>query len=76
MQESPMWSRAKHAALSVLIGRVPVGEILILSPDMIPNLLEHLQHPVVASHVRSLSSVQISISFCCFLCNLIYLLYF
>lgn len=50
MRSLPMWGRAKHTALSALLGKVPVSA-LVLGPQDINHMLLNLSQETISSHV-------------------------
>lgn len=51
MKSLPLWGRARHTALSTLLGKVPTSQ-LVRGGEDIDILYKHLSQELISSHVR------------------------
>lgn len=51
MKSLPLWGRARHTALSTLLGKVPTS-LLVRGGEDIDTLYNHLSRELISSHVR------------------------
>lgn len=56
MKSLPLWGRARHTALSTLLGKVPTSQ-LVRGTDDIDILYKYLSQEAISSHVRTYNLV-------------------